>query len=103
VLETASHHKDGTPAFTTSASLFIRGEGGWGGPCDPESQLATLPLPAREHDEVVTYTKRPDDAPILHGLRTYGFTGAPSCTSCASPTRRVSAPCGLACLSRDRV
>ena len=84
--------------FTLGASVFIRGEGGWGGdrgpgkPADP---------PDRAPDYRVTYTTRPDQAllyrlsgdrnplhsdpqyaakagfgrPILHGLCTYGFTG----------------------------
>ena len=105
VLETVSHYEDGSPAFTTRTTMFIRGEGGWGGPRSPENdteaELAALPLPAREPDEVVTYSTRPDqallyrlsgdrnplhsdptfakragfDKPILHGLCTYGFTG----------------------------
>ena len=29
VLETVSHYEDGTPAFTTRTTMFIRGEGGW--------------------------------------------------------------------------
>jgi acyl dehydratase len=106
VLESeARHATTGEPAFTTRTALFIRGEGGFGGPRNPEgddeSDLAGEPLPAREPDEVVTYATRPDqallyrlsgdrnplhsdptfakragfDRPILHGLCTYGFTG----------------------------
>ncbi len=99
------HVEGGAPAFSTRTALFIRGAGGFGGPRNPEgddeSALAAEPLPTREPDEVVTYATRPDqallyrlsgdrnplhsdptfakragfDAPILHGLCTYGFTG----------------------------
>ena len=106
VLESASVYADsGAPAFTSRSGLFIRGEGGFGGPRGPEgdgeSDLAAEPLPSREPDEVVTYATRTDqallyrlsgdrnplhsdptfakragfDRPILHGLCTYGFTG----------------------------
>jgi acyl dehydratase len=106
VLESESvYAESGAPAFTSSSGLFIRGEGGFGGPRGPEgdeeSELVGQPLPAREPDEQVSYSTRTDqallyrlngdrnplhsdptfakragfDRPILHGLCTYGFTG----------------------------
>jgi acyl dehydratase len=91
--------KSGEARFTSQSSLFIRGEGGFGGDRGPKAE-APVPI-GRDPDEIVTYSTRPDqallyrlsgdrnplhsdpvfakqagfDRPILHGLCTYGFTG----------------------------
>jgi acyl dehydratase len=88
----------GATCFATTTSLFVRGEGGFGGHRAPAD---AGPPPAREPDKVVTYLTRPDQAllyrltgdrnplhsdpafaassgfhrPILHGLCTFGFVG----------------------------
>jgi len=88
----------GRPLFTTRASAFVRGEGGFGGDRGPSDRAA---VPDRAPDHEVAYGTRPDQAllyrlngdrnplhsdpafaaragfprPILHGLCTFGFTG----------------------------
>jgi acyl dehydratase len=89
---------DGQPLFTTRASLFFRGEGGWGGDRGPS---VTVEIPDADPHIEIAYRTRTDQAllyrlngdrnplhsdprfaadggfpkPILHGLCTYGFTG----------------------------
>ncbi len=98
MLETNVSDSDGNPLWTTTAGLFIGGEGGWGGDRGPASDWA---LPDRPADQITGYDTRTDqallyrlngdrnplhsdpsfaaiagfDTPILHGLCTYGVTG----------------------------
>ncbi len=111
----SSDASTGKAMFTNRSSIFIRGEGGWGGDRGPSGKAEA---PDRAPDHEVTYQTRPDqallyrlsgdrnplhadpkfakmggfDKPILHGLGTYGFTGrALLHTLCGSdPDRFVS-------------
>ncbi|MGH1504298.1 MAG: MaoC/PaaZ C-terminal domain-containing protein [Acidimicrobiales bacterium] len=90
---------DGEPLFDLTSSVFIVGEGGFGGDRGPSAEANVAP--ERDADRSITYQTRPDQAllyrlsgdrnplhsdkqfsdvggfpkPILHGLCTYGFTG----------------------------
>lgn len=91
--------KTGDKLFSNYSSLFIRGEGGWGGDRGPSG--AKNVAPDRDPDHSVSYETLPQqaliyrlsgdrnplhsdpqfaaaagfDRPIIHGLCTYGFTG----------------------------
>ena len=92
---TSTDNRSGEVLFVNRASLFIRGEGGWGGDSGPK---ASNQAPSREPDHVVHSATLPQqallyrlsgdknplhadpafaalggfDRPILHGLCTYG-------------------------------
>ena len=96
VQEGAAESEDGTPLFTTRSSIFVRGEGGWGGDRGPSAKVE---LPDRAPDADTSYSTTPQQAllyrlcgdrnplhadpefaaaagfpaPILHGLCSYGI------------------------------
>lgn len=92
--------------FRTVSTVFIRGEGGFGG--SRGTRAANIPVPERDPDFVITYETQPTqallyrlngdhnplhsdpefaraagfDRPILHGLCTYGFAGRALLATC---------------------
>jgi acyl dehydratase len=98
VAETAGATEDGTPLWRSRASLFLKGAGGWGGDRGPSS---SAPEPDGDPDKTISYRTAENqaliyrlsgdynplhsdpsfarragmDAPILHGLCTFGFAG----------------------------
>lgn len=87
----------GTPIWTVTSTIFVRGEGGWGGDRGPSTAVE---LPDRSPDATTSYRVTPQqallyrlcgdrnplhadpefaaqagfEAPILHGLCTWGIT-----------------------------
>lgn len=96
VSEGTATSEDGTALWTTRSSIFVRGEGGWGGERGPSEKVEP---PTRDHDAESSYTTTPQQAllyrlcgdrnplhadpafaeaagfpaPILHGLCSYAI------------------------------
>lgn len=92
--------ESGNVLFTNTSSIFLRGEGGFGGERGPSASKKNLP-PEREPDHTVEYKTSTDqaaiyrlsgdrnplhidpefaklggfDKPIIHGLCTFGYVG----------------------------
>jgi acyl dehydratase len=100
VVEAKTVDEAGKPVFDNTFSIFVRGEGGFGGERGPEAQKADPPEGKAPDFEVVETTSREQallyrlsgdvnplhadpqmaklggfDRPILHGLCTFGFAG----------------------------
>ena len=96
IMESKTRDENDEPLYTTRSSLFIRGEGGFGGPSGPKAENKA---PERPADGVVESTTLPQqallyrlngdknplhadpefakmggfDTPIIHGLCSYGI------------------------------
>ncbi len=96
ILEMAARTEDGEPLYTNRMSLFLRGEGGFGGPRgpeigneppsrDPDAVLESRTLPQQAllyrlngdknplHADPEFAAKAGFDRPIIHGLCSYGI------------------------------
>lgn len=116
VVEARTRDEKGEPVFDNVFSLFVRGEGGFGGDRGPEA-LAAEPPAGAEPDFRHTEATLPEqaalyrlsgdlnplhiapeaakaaglDRPILHGLCTYGFAGrAVLAHACAGDPARLA-------------